>query len=68
MNQIIKTKIDFFNEFIISIGIVENNYVVINETIFKKDFLRLILKKRQTFTRYLIKTIQKIQTEKQNQH
>jgi hypothetical protein len=36
MNQIIKTKIDFFNEFIISIGIVENNYVVINETIFKK--------------------------------
>ena len=37
MNQIIKKKVDFFNEFIISIGIVENNYVIINETIFKKD-------------------------------
>jgi hypothetical protein len=36
MNQIIKTKIDFFNEFIISIGTVENNYVMIDETIFKK--------------------------------
>jgi len=36
MNQIIKIKIDFFNEFIISIGTVENNYVMINETIFKK--------------------------------
>jgi hypothetical protein len=36
MNQIIKTKIDFFNEFIISIGIVESNYVIVNETIFKK--------------------------------
>ena len=36
MNQIIKYKVDFFNEFIISIGIVENNYVMIDETIFKK--------------------------------
>jgi hypothetical protein len=36
MNQIIKTKIDFFNDFIISIGTVENNYVLIDETIFKK--------------------------------
>jgi len=36
MNQIIKTKIDFFNEFIISIGTVENNYVMIDETIYKK--------------------------------
>jgi len=36
MNQIIKTKIDFFNEFIISIGIIENNYVIVNETIFNK--------------------------------
>jgi hypothetical protein len=36
MNQIIKNKIDFFNEFIISIGTLENNYVIMNETIFKK--------------------------------
>ena len=36
MNQIIKKKVDFFNEFIISIGIVENNYAIINETIYKK--------------------------------
>ncbi len=36
MNQIIKIKVDFFNEFIISIGTVENNYVMIDETIFKK--------------------------------
>ena len=36
MNQIIKNKVDFFNEFIISIGIVESNYVIVNETIFKK--------------------------------
>ena len=37
MNQIIKKKVDFFNEFIISIGIVENNYVIINETICKSN-------------------------------
>lgn len=36
MNQIIKKNIDFFQEFIISIGTKENNYILINETIFKQ--------------------------------
>jgi hypothetical protein len=36
MNQIIKNKIDFFNDFIISIGLKENNYIIINENVYKK--------------------------------
>ena len=36
MNQIIKEHVDFFNEFISDIGIQENNYIVINETIFNQ--------------------------------
>jgi len=36
MNQIIKNKIECFNEFIISIGVKENNYIVINENVFKQ--------------------------------
>ena len=36
MNQIIKQNIDFFNEFITSVGVQENNYILINETIFKQ--------------------------------
>jgi hypothetical protein len=36
MNQIIKNNIDFFNDFVISVGIKENNYIIINENIYKK--------------------------------
>jgi hypothetical protein len=36
MNQIIKNRIEGFNEFIINIGIKENNYIIINENIFKQ--------------------------------
>ena len=35
-NQILKSKIDFLNEYIISIGMIENNYIIINETIYNK--------------------------------
>lgn len=35
-NQIIKSKIDFLNEFIINIGTIESNRVVINETNYNK--------------------------------
>ena len=36
MNQIIKNNIDFFNDFVISVGIKENNYIIINENTYKK--------------------------------
>ena len=36
MNQIIKNKIECFNEFVISVGVKENNYIVINENVFKQ--------------------------------
>jgi len=43
MNQIIKENIEFFNEFITTIGIQENNYIVLNETIYKKaEYTNLI--------------------------
>jgi hypothetical protein len=43
MNQIIKENIDFFKDFITTIGIQENNYIVINDTIFKKaEYTNLI--------------------------
>jgi len=36
MSQIIKENIDFFKDFITTIGIQEHNYIVLNESIFKK--------------------------------
>jgi hypothetical protein len=36
MNQILKDKVEILNDFIISIGIKENNYIIINENVFKK--------------------------------
>ena len=36
MNQIIKNRIDCFNDFVTSVGIKENNYIVINENVFKQ--------------------------------
>ena len=35
-NQIIKSKIDFLNEFIVSIGTKEHNYIMINENHYKQ--------------------------------
>ena len=35
-NQIIKSKIDFFDEFIVSIGTKEHNYIMINENHYKQ--------------------------------
>ena len=35
-NQIIKSKIDFLNDFIVSIGTKEHNYIMINENHYKK--------------------------------
>ena len=52
MNQIIKTKIDFFNEFIISIGIIENNYVIVNETIFNK--IKLLNETNIDISKYIL--------------
>jgi hypothetical protein len=36
MNQIIKNNIDFFNNFLITIGTKEHNYIIINENIYKQ--------------------------------
>ena len=36
MNQILKDKVDIFNEFVINIGLKEHNYIIINENIFKR--------------------------------
>jgi hypothetical protein len=44
MNQIIKNKIDFFNDFIISIGLKENNYIIINENVYKKALYNNLIK------------------------
>jgi len=44
MNQIIKEKIDGFNDYIISIGIKENNYIIINENIYKKALYNDLIK------------------------
>ena len=44
MNQIIKNKIDFFNDFIISVGLKENNYIIINENVYKKALYNNLIK------------------------
>jgi hypothetical protein len=44
MNQIIKNTIDFFNDFIISVGLKENNYIIINENVYKKALYNNLIK------------------------
>jgi hypothetical protein len=44
MNQIIKEPIEGFNEYIIEIGIKENNYIVINENLYKKALYNDLIK------------------------
>ena len=34
--QILKKKVDFFTEYLLSVGTLENNYIMINETIYNK--------------------------------
>ena len=53
MNQIIKNKIECFNDFIISVGVKENNYIVINENVFKQAlYNNLILSFYEKITDY----------------
>ena len=44
MNQIIKHKIEFFDDFIKEIGTHENNYIIINENNYKKALYNDIIK------------------------
>ena len=43
-NQILKEKIDFFSEYLIKLGTIENNYVLINPNHFKRAKYSEILK------------------------